>query len=68
MSKDSGLQKKSERGVKLIQDYRRTIAKYEEHKKFVLQVVVECRKLIPDTLKSFFSKPVPSTIHSDKSN
>lgn len=51
----------AERGVKLIQDYNATITKDEEQKQYVLQVVAECRKLFPNTLKSTLSKPLPAT-------
>ena len=49
----------AEGGVKLIQDYNESITKDEEQKQYVLQVVAECRKLFPNTLKATLSKPLP---------
>lgn len=51
----------AERGVKLIQEYNKSITNDEEQKQYVLQVVSECRKLFPDTLKSTLTKPLPPT-------
>ena len=51
----------AERSVKLIQDYNASITKDEQQKQYILQVVAECRKLFPDTLKSTLSKPLPPT-------